>query len=88
MITLLYSNIGYVTSVKNQGQCGSCLAFGTNAALEVSLIKAGASKNGLDVSEQHLLDCGFGKDGANGCDGAAPGAYAKFYKNGKKIPSS
>ena len=78
-------NLGYVTSVKNQGGCGSCLAFGTNAALESSLIKAGAKKDGLDISEQYLVDCGFGKDGANGCNGAAPGSYAKFYnENGKE----
>jgi len=76
---------GYVTSVKNQGGCGSCLAFGTNAALEVSLIKAGAKKDGLDISEQYLVDCGFGKNGANGCNGAQPGSYAKFYnENGNK----
>ena len=48
------------------------------------MIKAGAAKDGLDVSEQHLLDCGYGKDGANGCSGAQPGAYAKFYNKGKK----
>ena len=52
--------------------------------MEVSLIKAGAAKDGLDISEQHPLDCGYGKDGANGCNGAQPGAYSKFYKKGKK----
>ena len=49
------------------------------------MIKAGAKKDGLDISEQYLVDCGFGKDGANGCNGAAPGSYAKFYnENGKE----
>ena len=49
------------------------------------MIKAGAKKDGLDISEQYLVDCGFGKNGANGCNGAQPGSYAKFYnENGKE----
>merc|ERR1711899_316892 len=76
---------GYVTSVKNQGSCGSCEAFGTVAALEASLVKAGAKKDGLDISEQHAVDCGYKQNGANGCNGAQPGAYSKFYKKVKKV---
>jgi len=76
---------GYITSVKHQGSCGSCLAFGTNAALEASLIKAGAKKDGLDISEQYLVDCAFDGQQAGGCDGAVPGIYAKYYnENGNK----
>ena len=31
-----------------------------------------------DFSEQQLVDCGFGKNGANGCDGAYTYAYIKY----------
>merc|ERR1712038_663319 len=45
---------GLITSVKNQGSCGSCVAFATMGMAEASLIKAGAKKDGLDLSEQWL----------------------------------
>ena len=77
----IFLTTGYITSVKNQGTCGSCVAFGTTAALEASLIKAGASKSELDISEQHLLDCSYQKHTAKGCSGAAGHSYAKFYEN-------
>ena len=34
-----------------------------------------------DYSEQQLLDCGYGKNGANGCDGAPLSSYLKLIKN-------
>ena len=50
---------GWVTAVKNQGQCGSCAAFAAHALHEVSLVKAGAKLKGMDLSEQHLIDCAY-----------------------------
>ena len=37
--------------------------------------------DGLDVSDQHLLDCGYGNGYANGCKGAAGHIYAKWYND-------
>ena len=55
------SNSGenWISPVKNQGQCGSCYAFATLAALE-TLIKLDQDDPLLDVdlSEQHLVSCG------------------------------
>ena len=57
---------GAVTGIKDQGQCGSCWAFGTVGALEsLSFI----SGQGLKIfSEQQLVDCStsYGNDGCNG----------------------
>ena len=81
-------NVGLVTSVKNQGSCGSCVAFATTAVLETNLIKAGAKMDGLDISDQHLVDCGHKSHGnyASGCNGAPGHGYAKFYnENGKEM---
>lgn len=74
---------GLVTKVKNQGNCGSCVAFATTAVLESNLLKAGASKDNLDISDQHLVDCGYGKY-ASGCNGAAGHGYAAFYNEAGK----
>jgi len=73
-----YSSVdrGYVSPVKSQGQCGSCVAFATMNTVETCFKKL----NGVfgDYSEQQMVDCGYGINGAHGCNGASPHAYAKW----------
>jgi hypothetical protein len=62
---------GYVTPVKDQGQCGSCWAFATNGAVEAAYsIKAGAGQF-VSASEQQLVDCASSY-GTAGCKGGWP----------------
>merc|ERR1712154_440935 len=70
-----YSSVdmGYVTEVKNQKQCGSCVAFSNMAAIEVCFKKLTGSAG--DYSEQQLVDCGYQQNGANGCNGAWTYSY-------------
>jgi len=76
-----YSSValGNVSPVKNQKQCGSCVAF-SNMALVETCFKRVTGVFG-DYSEQQFVDCGYGQNGANGCDGAAPHAYVKWSKD-------
>merc|ERR1712061_949805 len=74
-----YSGVsaGIVSSVKSQGSCGSCVAFASMAAIETCLKKASGGKL-ADFSEQQIIDCGYGKNGARGCFGAHNSAYIKY----------
>jgi len=57
---------GAVTSVKDQGACGSCWAFAATASMESSKIIYGDGIES-DTSEQELVDCDTKKD--DGCNG-------------------
>ena len=68
-----------ITPVKNQGSCGSCAAFAATAVHETCLARAGVPLEGLDLSEQQLLDCGYDYKGqANACSGATVGVYQEW----------
>jgi len=71
---------GVVSSVKNQGSCGSCYAFASVAALEsLYKLKKGALYN---LSNQQLTDCttGYGNQGCNG--GLMTNCYKYTQANG------
>jgi C1A family cysteine protease len=65
---------GYVTPVKDQGDCGSCWDFCAVGALEAMVRIYGEVE--MDLSEQQVLSC---KTYGTGCDGANPElAYQLF----------
>ena len=72
---------GWVTPAKNQLSCGSCAAFAGTSVVETCMLKAGARYNGLDLSEQFALNCGYNGVAMNGCNGAYPGSYVKWYRS-------
>ena len=61
----------YVTSVKNQGNCGACYAFGAIGNFESKLLIDGAGT--YDFSENNAKECNWyeltGTGGGTSCDG-------------------
>jgi len=67
-----------VTSVKNQGQCGSCWAFAAAAELESFIMIYYGHE--LNLSEQQIVSC---NEYGAGCGGGWAGAaYSLFLTNG------
>jgi C1A family cysteine protease len=78
-------NVGganYVTPIRDQASCGSCVAFGTTATVESTLrIQRNDPSLAVDLSEAHLFFCHARARGRNCSTGWWPPEAWEDYKN-------
>lgn len=61
-----YNGHNYITPVRDQGSCGSCVAFGSIAAIEGTSRFVGRNASlAIDLSEGHLFNCIARSQGRN-----------------------
>lgn len=66
-----------ITPIRDQGQCGSCVAFGSSAAVEGTLRAESSDPNlEIDLSEAYLFYCKAAEEGRE-CGGPNGGWYPK-----------
>jgi len=85
----------YVNGIKDQGSCGSCVAFGAAATMEsrvriIRSIPVNAANGGMlpDLSEAHLFYCGNSASPDPCLKGWYPSAALAFATNTGVVPAS
>jgi C1A family cysteine protease len=73
----------FITPVRNQGGCGSCVAFGSTATVEGTFrVQRGDPNLAVDLSEAQLFYCVAKSQGRNCGNGWWVGPALDAYKNG------
>lgn len=74
-------SMGCVNAIKDQGQCGSCWAFSSVAALESANCIAKGNTGLYSLSEQQLVDCCGTRYSCYGCNGGWQYQAFNYYEN-------